>query len=70
MRHLRRASRDPIGFYRSAWESYGDFVRIHWFGPFSAYLAVHPDSVEQVLQATGAPVRVPDDVAALSAPAQ
>lgn len=51
MRHLRRASRDPIGFYRSAWESYGDFVRIHWYGPFSAYLAVHPDSVEQVLQA-------------------
>ncbi|MBW3637098.1 MAG: cytochrome P450 [Armatimonadetes bacterium] len=51
LKNLRRAARDPVGFYTRGWKSYGDIVRFHWRGPFSAYLCVHPHMVERVLQA-------------------
>ncbi|WP_157947677.1 cytochrome P450 [Abditibacterium utsteinense] len=51
LRHLRRAARDPIGFYQSYWKQYGDITRLHWYGPFNAFLCVHPSMVERVLQA-------------------
>ena len=51
LRNLRRAARDPIGFYERGWKTHGDIVRFHWYGPFSAYLCVHPAMVERVLQA-------------------
>ncbi len=51
LRHLKRAARDPLGFYQSYWREYGDITRLHWYGPFEAFLCVHPDMVERVLQA-------------------
>jgi cytochrome P450 len=50
LRQLRRAARDPIGFYTSYWKEHGDITRIHWYGPFNAYLCVHPEMVGHVLQ--------------------
>jgi len=51
LRHLRSASRDPIGYYTKFWKEYGDIVRVHWFGNTHAHLCLHPSMVEHVLQA-------------------
>ena len=50
IRQLGRVARDPIGYTARLWGQYGDITRLHWYGPFSAYLCAHPDMVEHVLQ--------------------
>jgi cytochrome P450 len=50
LRQLRRAARDPIGFYTKYWSTYGDITRIHWYGQTNAYLCVHPEMVGHILQ--------------------
>lgn len=51
IRQLHRMARDPIGYAARFWKQYGDITRLHWYGPFAAYLCVHPEMVERVLQA-------------------
>lgn len=50
LRQLRRAARDPLGFYKRYWNTYGDITRIHWYGDQNAYLCVHPEMVGHILQ--------------------
>jgi len=42
---------DPLGFFRAAFESFGDVVCFHsWPGPFKSFFVAHPDHVKHVLQ--------------------
>ena len=40
---------DPLGFYQTAFRTFGDVVGFH-VGPFSSLLIAHPDHIKHVLQ--------------------
>jgi cytochrome P450 len=40
---------DPLGFYQTAFRTFGDVVGFH-VGPFSSMLIAHPDHIKHVLQ--------------------
>jgi cytochrome P450 len=57
---LRQLWKDPLGMYEKAWRGYGDYVPIRLLPGVYAYLVVHSDGVEYVLQKHQKNYRKPD----------
>lgn len=57
---LRSIQHDPLNFYRDAWRTYGDYVRIRPFPGYRVYLLADPAAVEHVLSHNLKNYRKPD----------
>jgi cytochrome P450 len=57
---LRGIQKDPLGFYRRAWQACGDYVRIRVLPGIPIYLLTDPAAVEHVLAKNHKNYRKPD----------
>jgi cytochrome P450 len=57
---MSQVRKDPLGLYARAWQRYGDYVRLRFIPGVYAYLLVHPEAVEHVLQKNHKNYRKPD----------
>ena len=57
---MAQVAGDPLGLYESAWQEYGDIVRLRALPGVYFFLLVHPDAIEHVLAKNHKNYRKPD----------